>query len=278
MRTVNEELIRGWMPSREGDQDTTNRDYGQVLLIGGSAGMGGSIIMSAEAAVQSGAGLTTVATDVEHHVALHTRVPEAMALPLHDLTGISEQVKKSTVIAIGPGLGLHERAVNVFRLVLASIREDQLLILDADALTLLAREKSKLRTPKVILTPHAGEWQRITDLEPEKQTDERNQEWAEQLHATVVLKGDRTRIYTEQEFFLNIQGSSAMATGGMGDCLTGIIAGLCAQSRDKVEGLVSAVYIHSLIGRDLGEHQHVVRPVQIAELLPTYIKRISSQS
>lgn len=101
---------------------------------------------------------------------------------------------------------------------------------------------------------------------------------AEQLHATVVLKGDRTRIYTEHESFLNSEGSPAMATGGMGDCLTGIIAGLCAQSRDKVEGLVSAVYIHSLIGRDLGEHQHVVRPVQIAELLPTYIKRISSQS
>lgn len=276
MRIVDEELIKGWLPNREDDHDTTKRDYGQILLIGGSAGMGGSIIMAAEAAVQSGAGLTTVATDATHHVALHTRVPEAMALPLNDLMGISDQVKKSTVVAMGPGLGLHERAVNVFRIVVASIREDQTLILDADALTLLAREKSKLRTQKVILTPHAGEWQRITGLKPEDQTDEQNREWAEQLHATVVLKGDQTRIYTEQESFLNIKGSPAMATGGMGDCLTGIIGGLCAQTRSELEGLVSAVYIHSFIGRELAKHQHMVRPIQIAELLPTYIKSIST--
>ena len=275
MQRLEMDQIRQWLPNRENDHNTTKRDYGQVLLIGGSAGMGGSIIMSAEAVVHAGAGLTTVATDSNHHTALHSRLPEAMALPLQDLAGISERIKKSTVVAIGPGLGLDERAVNVFRIVLASIRDHQILILDADALTLLAREKSKLRTEHVILTPHAGEWKRLTGLEPDEQIDEQNQRWAKDLGATVVLKGDETRIYTSEESYLNIKGTPAMATGGMGDCLTGCIAGLCAQSEDALPGVLSAVYMHSYIGRELAENQHIIRPTQIAEALPVYLKKLT---
>ncbi|MDQ0208559.1 NAD(P)H-hydrate dehydratase [Alkalicoccobacillus murimartini] len=276
MQRLELEDIQQWLPNREFDQGTNKRDYGQVLLIGGSAGMAGSIIMSAEAAVLSGAGLTTVATESSHHSALHSRVPEAMALPLNDLFRISEQIKKSTVVAIGPGLGVDERAANIFRLVLAGVEDHQVLILDADALTLLAREKSKLRMKHVILTPHAGEWQRLTGLVPSEQKDKVNQKWANYFGTTVVLKGDESRVYSHDEIYLNKKGAPAMATGGMGDCLTGCIAGICAQSEDVMKGLLSSVYLHSLIGGEKAALQHMVRPIHIAEALPFYMKKLTT--
>lgn len=275
---LEKDQIREWLPSREGDQDTTKRDYGQVLLIGGAQGMGGSILMSAEAAVLSGAGLTTVATDMQHVTALHTRLPEAMATSLDDLNTLEDHIRKSTVVAIGPGLGLDQHAKNIFSLVLDVVNEQQILILDADALTLLSEGKQKPLPSQTILTPHAGEWQRLTGLQPSEQTDTENNKWAKKFKANVVLKGDQTRIYTAEQIYLNIKGSPAMATGGTGDCLTGCIAGICAQSKDVEKGMLAAVYIHSYIGVALSEESHVVRPTEIAQAVPRYIKQLSHYS
>ncbi|WP_260682000.1 NAD(P)H-hydrate dehydratase [Alkalicoccobacillus porphyridii] len=269
--------VSEWLPYREQDKDTNKRDYGQVLLIGGSRGMGGAILMAAEAAMMSGAGLTTVATDENHFSALHTRLPEAMAVPLEDVKEIRHQIKKNTVIAMGPGLGLDEKARDVFRLVLKEVEQHQTLLLDADALTLLSEEKVDL-PQMTILTPHAGEWQRLTGLKPEEQSENENRKWANKLGALVVLKGDQTRIYTPEASYLNIKGTPAMATGGMGDCLTGCIAGICAQNEDVLEGVLAAVFLHSYIGCSLAQTRHVVRPTEIAQSLPVYMKQLSTLS
>lgn len=246
--------------------------FGRVLLIGGNQTFGGAIIMSTLAAVYSGAGLTTVATEKENHGPIHVHCPEAMVIDWKDDASVLAALQIATVILIGPGLGTEPQGLHLLELVLKNQQENQWLIIDGSGITLFAQHHLTLPYPETtVFTPHQMEWQRLAGLSLEEQTDERNLSVQQQLKATVVLKSHRTTIYTLRDCYRNPLGTPAMATGGTGDTLAGMIAGFLAQFPDKELALLGAVFLHSYIAEELAKDQYVVLPTQISQKIPFYM-------
>lgn len=257
-------------------------NYGRVLTIGGNLNYGGAIIMSTRAAVYAGAGLTTCATVTENLTALHTIVPEAMFIALQDKDLLKTALQKASVIVIGPGLGLTSRATELLKNVLNLINEKQFLIIDGSALTILSQNNDLLKLftgKKIILTPHQMEWQRISQIPINQQTDPQNIAFQQQINATVVLKKHGTVIYhlDGSQSLLSV-GGPYMATGGMGDTLTGIIAAFLGQFHDKdYDKLVdAAVYTHSALAEELSQSNYVVLPSILTSSLPAFMAKYST--
>lgn len=253
--------------------DSHKGTYGRSVLIGGNQYYGGAIIMSAQAAVNSGCGLTTVITEEKNHAPLHARLPEAMVVDFSDQERIEEVIRSADVLLIGPGLGLEATNIRLFETVLKLQKPEQWLIIDGSAITLFAENHLVLPYPEhTVFTPHQMEWQRLSGLTIRDQTPANNQSARDKLQAIVVLKSHRTKIYSDGEILENTLGTPAMATGGMGDTLAGMITGFLAQFEKAVETIAAAVYLHSLIGEDIGKDNYVVLPTQISERIPNYMK------
>ena len=173
---------------------------------------------------------------------------------------LSESLEWADVIAIGPGIGREEQARECLKKVVEKSRKP--LVLDADALNLLAEENGKALEEKlhtqgaegrvIILTPHVGELSRLlakTIPECKKELPECGRELAERFHGVAVAKDARTIVCKEQgEFYLNTTGNSGMATAGSGDVLTGVILGLLAQGMNASDAAVNGVYLHGRAG------------------------------
>lgn len=229
--------------------------------------------MSAQAAVQAGAGLVTVVTDPTNHSALHARLPEAMVVDWHDQQRTDEVLKQADVLLIGPGMGLEQHGKLLLQRVLRRQTANQWLVIDGSAITLFAKHPHTMKYPEqTIFTPHQKEWERLSGLTPDRQTETANQQVQQQLGALVVVKSHRTEIYTKKEMYKNPLGTPAMATGGMGDTLAGMITAFIAQFSDPEKALCAAVYLHSLIGEALGKERYVVLPTELANQLPYYMK------
>lgn len=255
--------------------------YGRVLIIGGNLNFGGAIIMSAEATVNSGAGLTSVATDINNLCSLHSRIPEVMFIDWRD-TKLVEAIENSDVIAIGPGLGLDAQAKLLLKLVKNTVKSTQTVILDASALDLLAEDYTLLpvNAKKIVLTPHQKEWERVSQIKIPFQEDGDNFAVLKSLfpdnNGILVLKSNHTKIYDcFGKVYQNPLGNPGMATGGMGDTLTGILAGFCGQFSAKIETVASAVYLHSLAGDELFKKRYVVLPTQLSAKIPQLMKQFS---
>ncbi|MHC5228785.1 NAD(P)H-hydrate dehydratase [Enterococcus sp. LJL99] len=252
--------------------------FGRVVLIGGNEQMGGAILMSAEATIRSGAGLTTIVTATKNHSSIHARLPEAMVLDWQDEKQLHEILKTADVILIGPGLGLEKQSRELLTRVIASQKQNQWLILDGSAITLYAETSRLLNyAEQVVFTPHQMEWERLSGIKIEQQTKKRNEQAQRKLNSYIVLKSHRTEIYTHTEIYKNTVGTPAMATGGMGDTLAGMIAGFLAQFQDKEAAICAAVYLHSLIGEILGKKQYVVLPTELSHEIPFFMKRFEQQ-
>lgn len=248
--------------------------FGRSVLIGGNEHYGGAIIMSALGAVHSGCGLTTAVTAEKNHAPLHARLPEAMAVNLSDQKKILEVCQGADVILIGPGLGLKEKSRDLLKTILERQQSRQWLVIDGSAITLFAEHSMTLAYPEhTVFTPHQMEWQRLSGLAIEAQTPGKNQQARDALGATIVLKSHRTAIYSAKEVLQNPLGTPAMATGGMGDTLAGMITGFLAQFDKSAETVSAAVFLHSMIAEDLARDNYVVLPTQISEALPRYMKR-----
>jgi ADP-dependent NAD(P)H-hydrate dehydratase / NAD(P)H-hydrate epimerase len=227
--------------------------YGHVLVIGGSFGKSGAPAMAGLGSYRSGAGLVTVAVPKSALPTVAGFRPELMTKPLED-NPLPELLKGMTVLAIGPGLGTADETVRLVKQ--AYEQADLPAVVDADALNALAGSlpsTSKIR----ILTPHPGEMGRLIGKSAkEVQADRLNvtRGLAQQSGATVVLKGDRTIIaFPDGEAWVNPTGSPAMATGGTGDILTGMIAGMVAQHPDGWKrAVVAAVWLHGRCGELAG--------------------------
>lgn len=248
-------------------------DFGRVLVIGGNEEMGGAIILSASAAVYSGAGLVTTATHPSNKTALLSRLPESMFVSYEDSKQLHDQIQHSDVVLIGPGLGKSPFAKDLVETVIQTVSSKQIIILDGDALDLLSIHQWSLQEKKAILTPHLGEWEKLSGLSPDKENPEDNQKIKKQLNAQLVLKKHRTQIYWNQNIWENPTGNPGMATGGMGDTLAGMIAGFTAQFDQKERALIAAVYLHSKIGDHLYQSQHVTLPTHIIENIPHTMKK-----
>lgn len=253
-------------------------DAGRVVVIGGEPGKTGAVLMAATGALRSGAGLVSVGTydDVVAHIA--PAVPEAMASAVLARTieqahvdELDDLLAWADVVAIGPGMGTHEGAFEVLEAVLAS---DRKVVVDADGLNLLAEHRMQLQHVEVehlILTPHPGEAARLCGCsiaeilaDPIGRALEIARDWA----ATVVLKGAATVIvqHDPPRIAVNSSGNPGMATGGMGDALTGIIAAQLCEQLPTFVSVCGAVWAHGAAG-DEAAHAHGQRGLTVTALL-----------
>ena len=258
-------------------------DYGRLLLIGGTYPYGGAIIMAALGAVRSGAGLVTVATDKENISALHSRLPEAMAFGLDDKELLEQQLQKSEVVLLGPGLREDAFGEELIKQVFNSLRKDQLLIIDGGALGILAKNQFPLPVSQLILTHHQKEWERLSDIVLDHQNTETTARALSAFPQETILveKGPATRIWQagKSEYYQLEVGGPYQATGGMGDTLAGMIAGFAGQFHQVslYERVVVATYLHSAIAQELAQEHYVVLPSQISCEIPKTMKKISQK-
>ena len=282
MTEITEAILKKVITKRS--SDTHKGDYGRILLIGGGENYGGAIIMSTSGAVNSGAGLTTVATHPVNLTALHARLPEAMFIDWRDAK-LANLIKNMDVVVCGPGLGMSDLAKQIMVILRRCTSEKQTVVLDASALDLISQDKSLLPTNAghLILTPHQMEWQRLSQIRIPFQTDSANIDALNQLipdsNAMLVLKSNHTHIYDGKgQVFVNPLGNPGMATGGMGDTLAGIIGGFVAQFGPSVDTVLAAVYIHSLAGDLINKDNYVVKPTEVSKVLPKLMKKYSELS
>ena len=246
-------------------RDAHKGRYGHVLVIGGDYGYQGAAILAGSAAARAGAGLVTVATRPEHARNIPLFRPELMtaaATAARDLDALLDRV---SVVAIGPGLGQSDWAISL----LAKVLQTRLpLVVDADALNLLALEP--LRRENWVLTPHPGEAARLLGItSTEVQTDRfaAVASLRDRFGGTVALKGAGSLVACATDpVLLNPTGNPGMAGGGMGDVLTGLIAGLVAQGMEPGIATVAGVYLHGYAAdRCAGEGE---RGMLAGDLLP----------
>ncbi len=252
--------------------DSHKGTFGRALLIGGLYPYGGAIIMAALATVNSGAGLVTVATERETIPALHSHLPEAMAFSIDDHSLLLTSLMKSDLVLIGPGLGENSRAEQLLDDVLAHLSEQQILVLDGSALTLIAKQNRKhFPCNQVILTPHQKEWERLSAIPITQQTSRTSLKALESFQEGTILvaKGPASQILQAQPEQVTpiTAGGPYQATGGMGDTLAGMIAGFALQFPHTrlYERVVTATYLHSLIADQLALTHYVVKPTDISQ-------------
>lgn len=240
-------LARWWQPRW---RNSHKGDHGRVLCVGGDHGFGGAILLTAEAALRSGAGLVDVATREAHVAALLVRLPEAMGRALDDegLRLADGPMASAAVIAIGPGLGRSEAACAWLARVLDAGKP---LVLDADALNLLAAALQPLGAD-TIMTPHPGEAARLLRIDSARVQHDRYAAalaLCEDHGCVVVLKGAGTVVAAPGRLPRVITaGNPGMAVGGMGDVLTGVIAATRAQGHDAFDAATLGALLHSAAG------------------------------
>jgi hydroxyethylthiazole kinase-like uncharacterized protein yjeF len=221
---------------------------GRVLCIGGDLGGGGAILLCAEAALRSGAGLVEVATKPAHLAPLLARLPEAMVQACDEAGAVEAALARADCVAIGPGLGRSVWAASLLQRVLAATAA---LVLDADALNLLAERPQPL-PPDVVLTPHPGEAARLlgrSAADVQRDRFEAARTLAARHGATVVLKGAGTVVVgADGRMHVLAAGNPGMAVGGMGDVLTGVIAALRAQGLDAFDAAACGALLHAVAG------------------------------
>lgn len=252
--------------------------FGRALLMGGSSLYPGAIVLAAEGAIRSGAGLVRVATVEAAAAAVRVRVPEAIVgadlaadLPLEEVDSI----------LIGPGLGRDPEARRMVARLLHEARVP--LVLDADAISVLEGKPEAVRqcTQPVVLTPHPGELARLLGRDAAQIQKDRAaavREAADRTGAVVVLKGAGTLVTrTGQPTWINLNGNPGMACGGSGDVLAGLLAGLLAQKIDPLAAACAAVWLHGTAGdiSALRKTQAAMTAGDIAAALPDAFRQAS---
>jgi ADP-dependent NAD(P)H-hydrate dehydratase / NAD(P)H-hydrate epimerase len=222
-------------------------EHGHLLCVGGEVGMGGAVRLCAEAALRTGVGLASVATRTEGVAALVAARPEAMTHAVEDADALAILIAKADVLAVGPGLGQGEWGRSLFE---ATVASGKPLILDADGLNWLAAHPRPL--PQAILTPHPGEAARLlgcSNAEIQADRFAAVEAIAEKFACVVVLKGAGTLVAAPgQTTAVIAAGNPGMATGGMGDVLTGVIGALHAQHLPRFEAAVFGALMHGAAG------------------------------
>jgi NAD(P)H-hydrate epimerase len=244
-RRIETAAIARLLPPRHRSAHKGN--HGHVLVIGGGPGMGGAVRLAGEAALRVGAGLVTVATCTANVAAINAARPELMCHGVDTAEALERLMLRTDVIAIGPGLGTDAWA----RTLLAKALSWQgPLVLDADALNLLAQQPS--RRGDWILTPHPGESARLLGISTQEVQHDRLRaahDLIERYGGTVVLKGANSVVLEAGELpWLCDRGNPGMGTAGMGDVLTGVVAGIAAQVTDSKAAARIGVLVHAQAG------------------------------
>lgn len=225
---------------------------GHALMIAGSYGKMGAAVLASRAALRSGVGLLTAHVPAKGYAIIQTAVPEAMVSidQTEECFAMVPDVEPYSAIGIGPGLGKDKKTVQALRTVLE--KTDTPLVLDADALNIISenRELLALLKPGTILTPHPKEFERLAgSSKNDFERLDRQRAFSREHKVVVVLKGAHTTITSpDGVMYINNTGNPAMATGGSGDVLTGILTALLAQGYSPVDAARLGVWVHGLAG------------------------------
>lgn len=261
------DFLSQFLPARP--PDAHKGTFGHLFVLSGSIGLTGAAAMCCEAALRVGTGLVTLGIPVSLNQIMEIKLTEAMTYPLpeteaHSLSPMAmqlvrEKLKRCNALAIGPGISTHPETCEFVRKLLQEI--DIPAVVDADALNCLAGCKIDFSGKNFVLTPHPGEMARLVGAHlPDIQSDRIGwaRRFSQESGCVVVLKGARTVIASpEGSYFINPTGNVGMASGGMGDVLTGMIGGFLAQGVSPLNSALFGVFLHGLCGdlarEELGE-------------------------
>lgn len=288
---INDKLIKSLLKRREpeGHKGT----YGHAVIIGGSLGMSGAVMMSSFAALRCGAGLVTAAVPESLVPVIDSALLEVMSTPLAEsgdcvisveaLPAIENLLGTASVCAVGPGMSRYSEARTIINFILENSGIP--LVIDADGLNALEGNTDILKNRQVpmVLTPHPGEMARLTGKSTEEIQSRRIETargFAEEHGLTLVLKGHHTVVAAPGgDVYINMTGNPGMATAGSGDVLTGIITALIAQGLNPQQAAVAGVYLHGAAGDqaalDRGERGLVA--TDLIHYLPQVIKRFEGE-
>lgn len=262
---------------------TNKGSYGKVLVIAGSVNMAGAALFSAKAAYLSGCGLVRILTPEENRTVIQSTLPEAVLTTYHskkpEMDCAIAAMQWADVIVCGPGLGTGDVAHRLVQAVLKNAAVP--VIMDADALNIISEEPDILRKPHtdLVITPHLGEMARLQNVTVSYIQDhlvERAEEFARTYNLICVLKDARTITAVPYgRTYVNLSGNNGMATGGSGDVLTGVIAGLVAQGAKPELAAPLGVYIHGLAGDEASKTygRYSLMAQMILEKLPDVFLR-----
>lgn len=281
MYLVDEAMASSLVPKRA--VTGHKNEYGEVLIVAGSFGYTGAALLTTEGALVSGAGLVRLTSHEAVLALMVPRLTEAMGLPLGK---IEEGILKAQVVAFGPGLGSGRETSKLLLQVIQLLQElaetKKVLVLDADGLNVLEGKTALLKSLSfpVVLTPHPGEMARllgISKAEVEAHRMEYAKAFAKEHGVVLVLKGYQTIITDGEEVYVNTTGTSAMAQGGMGDALTGIISAFIAQGLSPMKGAILGVYLHGAIGSDLGRTHYSIKASDLLKEVPKGLKSLQEK-
>lgn len=250
--------------------------FGHSLIIGGSEGKCGAAILASTAALRTGCGLVTALIPAAAVIPLLSTLPEAMSIVRNDdEEEITIDISRFQSVGFGPGIGM--QAASMLSYLLRN--QQKPLVIDADGLTLLSRNTDwyQLLAPNIILTPHPGEFDRLT-----KKHDSAFERFKTQLlfskshQVYVLLKGQHTTITSPNaKVYCNTTGNSGMATAGSGDVLTGIITSLLAQGYSPEIAAVLGAYLHGFAGDKAAEEKSMTSMIasDIIDGIPAFFKQ-----
>uniref|UniRef100_A0A831XG33 Bifunctional NAD(P)H-hydrate repair enzyme n=1 Tax=Geobacter metallireducens TaxID=28232 RepID=A0A831XG33_GEOME len=278
---------------RPRDRRAHKGSFGHCLVVAGSIGKTGAAALAANSAVRTGSGLVTLAVPASLNAILEVKTTEAMTLPLPDdgtgrLTDVSAPAVLAALggksaVALGPGISWHPDTAKLVRRLVTAVEAP--LVMDADGLNALSEDLAVLRHKRcgcLVLTPHPGEMARLTGISTAAVEEDRigaARSFAGRYGVYLILKGARTVIAApDGRIAVNGSGNPGMASGGMGDVLTGIVASLLGQGYTPFDACRLGVYIHGhaadLVAADKGEIG--MSAVDVQERLPWAFKTLTS--
>jgi hydroxyethylthiazole kinase-like uncharacterized protein yjeF len=251
MKTLKQHHIKTILKPRKAHSHKGN--YGHALLITGSLGKMGAAVIAAKACMRTGVGLLTISVPKDERFILLTAIPEAM-ISLRE--NEENDFDKFSAVGIGSGIGLEKKSFEILLKLLLTYKKP--LLLDADALNMIAANKKMLNDipPQTIITPHAKEFDRLFGTH--NNNDDRIQtaiEKAKEYTIVIVLKGHNTVVTFKEETFKNNTGNAGLAKAGSGDALTGVITSFLAQGYAPFDAAKMGVYIHGLAADICLEYQ-----------------------
>lgn len=258
--------VKKLIPNRE--EDAHKGDFGRVVIFAGNRRYTGAAYFCAQAAVRAGSGLVTLVTQEEVVDILANKLNEAMVVSQNSSIAF-ELLEKADVIAFGCGMGNNDDTKRLLERILEIKRVP--IVLDADGINVLAGESEKLRGGKnILLTPHEMEFARLTGEDVQKISADRERaiRFAKEYGVNILLKGKNSIIASPEDYRINPTGSSKMASGGMGDALTGIIASLAGQGLDIYQAGYVGAFIHGYAADQKGKNMYSITASDVIEFLP----------
>lgn len=282
--------IKKLLPKRK--PDTHKGDYGHVFVVAGSAGMTGAAALASTGALLSGSGLVTLGIPKSLNPIMEAKLTEVMTKPLPEtddqtlsegaFSGIIKFAEKVNCVAIGPGLSRNYGTEKLVKELVISL--DKPVVLDADGINALEGNASILSSAKapIVITPHCGEMARLVSLSREaivKAKEKVAKNFASKYNVVCVLKGHRTVVAGPKgKAYVNLTGNPGMASGGVGDILTGMIASFIGQGIKPFDAAKLGVFLHGLAGdlaaKEKGEASLIAS--DILEKLPEAIRKSTS--